>query len=135
MILLLQGSNDIGRLALAEKIAAESDRWRHVPIESLLETPVLQMVQGDIDEALLIGLAIHIAREMGKDFHTILTYADASEHVPAIKKELGDDIVTVHLMEEGGKSPCDHVIMTKEKSVNDLFKVIQDILQLAPLAE
>lgn len=133
MILLLQGSPDVGRLALAEKIASEVGQWRHVPIESLLETPALQMVRGKIDEGLLIGLAVHIAREMTEEgFHTVLTYPDASEHIPDIKKELGDSFCAVHLMEEKKESPCDHIVITKEKSVNDLFACIQALLTSAP---
>ncbi|OGJ59604.1 hypothetical protein A2635_00840 [Candidatus Peribacteria bacterium RIFCSPHIGHO2_01_FULL_51_9] len=133
MILLLQGQSDIGRITLAEKIASEVDQWRHVPVESLLETPVFQMIQGDIDEELLLGLAVHLARELaGEGFHTVLTYPDASEHIPAIKKELGDSFCAVHLMEEENKSPCDHVIITKDKSVNDLFALIRNIFKSAP---
>src|SRR3989344_2260376 len=121
MILLLQGQNAVGRITLAEKIASEMDQWRHIPIESLLETPVFHKISGDVDEELLLGLAVHLARELaGEGFHTVLTYPDASEYIPAIKKELGDSFRAIHLMEEENASPCDHVIITKDKSVNDL---------------
>ena len=130
MILLLQGSTDIGRVALAEKIIEGRDDWRHLPIEGIADIDLLQMIDGEMPEELLVGLGTHLANEMeGQGFHVLLSYEDATPYLPTLREERGEKLITIHLQDDGPPpSGHDHVIPAKSESVNDLYQTIEKII-------
>jgi hypothetical protein len=130
MILLLQGSTDLGRVALAEKITEKHDQWRHLPIEGVAEIGLIEMPEGAANETILVTLACHLAREMQEQkFNVILSYEDLTNHLGDLKEELGDDLISVHL-ENDAEYPqgFDHVLDAKKKSVNELYEEIAGII-------
>lgn len=131
MILLLQGSTDLARIALAEKITKEHLTWRHLPIEGLTETDIFQeAVPMEPSEDLLLMLAIHLAKEMHtKDAHVLLSYQDATPYLADMRSELGEDFLSIFLHCDGPPpSGHDHVLPAKGESVNDLYQAIQKII-------
>ena len=131
MIILLQGSTDLARVALAEKITKKHSTWRHLPIEGLTETDIFQeAIPMEPSEDLLLMLAIHLAKEMhAKNTHVLLSYQDATPYLADMRSELGEDFLSVFLHTDGPKpSGHDHVLPVKGESVNDLYQIVQKII-------
>ncbi|MBI3336705.1 hypothetical protein HYZ98_04040 [Candidatus Peregrinibacteria bacterium] len=131
MILLLQGSSDLARVALAEKIIKEHSTWRHLPIEGLSETEIFrEAIPVEPSEDLLLMLAIHLAKEMhAKNTHVLLSYQDATPFLADMRSELGADFISMFLHCDGpAPSGHDHLLPAKGESVNDLYQIVQKII-------
>lgn len=131
MILLLQGSTDLARVALAEKITKEHPQWRHLPVEGLLESEVFQeAIPIEPSEDLMMMLALHLAKEMHKkNTHILISYQDATAYLNDIRSELEMPFVSVFLHVKGPPpSGHDHILAAKEASVNDLYQQLKEII-------
>jgi hypothetical protein len=130
MILLLQGSTNVGRIALAEKIVRENTTWRHLPVEGLAEVDLFAHFNKNPDDEMLLNLACHLAKELhNQNMSVILSHQDATPFLEDIRGELGDDLITIHLHSEK-KHPisCDYVLDAKVKSINELYAEIAGII-------
>lgn len=131
MILFLQGSSDLARVALAEKMTNKHPEWRHLPIEGLTETEIFKgAIPIDPSEDLLIMLALHLAKEMhAKGNHVLLSYQDATPYLRDIRAELDIPFSSVFLHIDGPPpSGHDHILSAKGTSVNDLYRFIEEII-------
>lgn len=130
MIILVAGSTPAIRGALAEKICAENDEWRHLAMEDLSES--LEAHGGkEYDEDQLLAIACNCANEMQKDgYHMILSLKNAKKFVPVLRENIEGDCLAIHLGEPHKDlvDIFDHVINTKNASINDIEKFLRPLL-------
>jgi len=137
MVLLLAGTSEVGRNAIATKIVKDWEQWRHLPVEQLAEIEMLSEANPEGDESLLVRIACHCAKEMNEEgFHLLISMPFMDNAHDIAKEELGEDIVAVHLgpMDHLAHSDFPHRINTDEHSVTDTIALLAALLPSKPAA-
>lgn len=123
MVILLDGTSKMGRIAIAEQLVEKNQAWKHLALEVIEgATPP------DQDKDFHAQVVKRCADELEKDnLHLILTLPGESEQFAMLSRALKPDVITVHL----GKDPAgeyDYVIDPNAKSVKDVVKFLETIM-------
>jgi hypothetical protein len=128
MVILLAGSSDLGRSAIARAVTVDRPQWRHLPLENLTEAVRLQQIDLSEDESVLARIASHCAQELFEDGFNLILSLPTTEHVPALREELQQGCLTVLLGDDEG-ADADCVIDTAVQTVKDSAKIIEGLIK------
>jgi hypothetical protein len=126
MVILLAGSSDVGRSAIARAVTVDRPQWRHLPLENLTEAVRLQQIDLSEDESVLARIASHCAQELREDGFNLILSLPTTEHVPALKEQLQDGCLTVVLGDADPAADC--VIDTAVRTVKDSAEIIDGLI-------
>jgi hypothetical protein len=133
MLLLLEGSSDIGRALIAQRIVRAEKNWRHMAMEDLRELTVhYKMGVGDNDAA-IVQLACHLANELRHDGIHLMISSPAAPHLATmLMEESAGESRSIHLgnAEEVENEPFDCVVDTTKISAAEACKIIGDLLRI-----
>jgi hypothetical protein len=124
MVILLDGTSKMGRIAIAEQLVEKNQAWKHLALEVIEgATPP------DQDEDFHAQVVKRCAEELGRDnLHLMLTLPGESEQFAMLSRALKPNVVTVHLGKDG-EGDYDYVIDPNAKSVKDVVKFLETIMQ------
>lgn len=132
MIVLIEGSSDLGRALIAQHMVRAKQNWRHMAIDDLRELTVhYHMGVGDND-TILLRLACHLAKELQPDDIHLMISAPAAPHlVEILEEESAGECRSIHLgtHDEIGDAPFDCVLDTKT-SAAEACRVIGELLSV-----
>lgn len=129
MVILLEGTSDLGRMAIAEKVSERHPQWKHLEL-GVIEN--MQPPEGEEDDERPFHLQVvkRCVEELEKaGLHLILSLPDAHEHLTLLQKGLRPNCVVIHL----GDAPrdndtYDYVFDTKSKSMKEITKFLDDLV-------
>jgi hypothetical protein len=127
MVILLEGSSDLGRMAIAEKTVEKHPTWKHLALGVIEE---MQPPEGEEDDERPFHLQVvkRCVDELAKSgLHLVLSLPEAHEHLALLKKGLQPDCVVIHLGTTED-DVYDYVIDTKKKSMNDILKFLDELI-------
>ena len=124
MVILLDGTSKMGRIAIAEQLVEANPAWKHLALEVIEgATPPDQEV--DFHAQVVKRCSDELARD---NQHLVLTLPGESEQFALLSRALKPHVITVHLGEdEAGK--YDYVIDPNAKSVKDVVKFLEGIMK------
>ncbi len=115
----------MGRVTIAEKAVAEHDSWRHLALEVLAEAAMPQEEESDGHLQVIRKCVEELAKE---GMHLMLTMPGDSPHRDLLALALKPDCITVHLGEASDGPEYDFVIDPTVRSVNDVTKFLNTIM-------
>lgn len=124
MVILLDGTSKMGRIAIAEQIVEKNPAWKHLALE---------VIEGaappDQEEDFHAQVVKRCADELEKDnLHLVLTLPGDSDQFALLSRALKPNVITVHLGGEN-EGDYDYVIDPNAKSVKDVVKFLETIMQ------
>jgi len=137
MFLLLAGSTEMARALIVDEFLGEHSDWRHLALEDIADA---EMDTGDMEEEDIFGFQMAfmtmVACECAKEEnaagrHVIITCPD-SDMLPGIYSEIEEEIISVFLGEHSDADGFDHVIDSASKSMVEISKKLDQIIQAQP---
>jgi DNA polymerase I-like protein with 3'-5' exonuclease and polymerase domains len=138
MFLLLAGSTEMARALIVDEFLENHDDWRHLALEDIQD----QEIEGadDMEDEDVFGfqmafmtmVACECAKEAHEKGHRILITCPESEMLEGIYSEIEDPIISVFLGIENDADGFDHVINSSEKSMVEVCKQLNQIIQATP---
>ncbi|MBT4120009.1 MAG: hypothetical protein HOG89_05405 [Candidatus Peribacter sp.] len=141
MFLLLAGSTEMARALIVDEFLGGHEDWRHLALEDIQdqemdEAPGMEdMSEDDIfgfQMAFMTMVACECAKEARAQGHRILITCPESEMLEGIYNEIEEPIISVFLGIEEDSDGFDHVINSSEKSMVEVCKLLNDIIQAQP---
>mgnify|MGYP006915944066 CR=1 FL=1 len=140
MFLLLAGSTEMARALIVDEFLGNHDDWRHLALEDIQEQDIemeegMEMNEEDVfgfQMAFMTMVACECAKEARAKGHRILITCPETEMLEGIYNEIEEPIVSVFLGLEGEADGFDHVINSSEKSMVEVCKFLNDIIQATP---
>jgi hypothetical protein len=134
MVILLTGSSQLSRSAIANRFVKEDKQWRHLPLEELDKLQPLQDIEGRERDDVLLRIACQCALElMEQGFHLIIS----CEYMPAAgaiaRDELKDDVLLVHIGGSNEIEDSDYPfrIDASRATVGEVYQYLQDLISKA----
>ena len=126
MVIFLEGSSDIARLALADQIVKKHKKWRHLSMQNLVDMVGQLGIEVDEEEPFLLQLACQCAQEMKDEGHHMVLSMPVIDDLDAVRGDIDDQCVFVHFAtpEEDAVDGYDYIVNTSEHSVNDAYKML-----------
>ena len=138
MFLLLAGSTEMARALIVDEFLGDHEDWRHLALEDIQD----QEFEGgeDMEEddvfgfqmAFMTMVACECAKEARALGHRILITCPESEMLEGIYNEIEEPIISVFLGVEADADGFDHVINSSEKSMVEVCKLLNEIIQAKP---
>lgn len=127
MLLLLRGSSDVVRAALANAIVQKRPSWRYFSPDELMEGMAFLGLGGDVDESILSVILSESAKELEADgFHVLYAAPSGDELHGSLREAMGEKYKAVHL---GPKKPDhDHTLNVKGLSAQQAYEALEPFL-------
>lgn len=138
MFLLLAGSTEMARALIVDEFLGNHDDWRHLALEDIQDQEVEDSEDMDEDDvfgfqmAFMTMVACECAKEARAQGHRILITCPESEMLEGIYHEIDEPIISVFLGAAEDADGFDHVINSSEKSMVEVCKLLQNIIQAEP---
>lgn len=131
MIVLIEGSSDLGRALIAQRLTRAQENLRHMAMDDLRELTVhYKMGMGDNDK-ILLQLACHLAKELQSDgIHLMISSPLAPHLVAILEEEAKGECRSIHLgaPEEVDGAGFDCIVDTGKTSTADACRIIGELL-------
>ena len=140
MFLLLAGSTEMARALIVDEFLGAHDDWRHLALEDIQDVEVegaeeLDMEDEDVfgfQQAFMTMVACECAKEAQQAGNHVIITCPESDMIEGVYHEIDDDIISVYLGTPEEADGFDHVIDSAEKSMVEVCKKLEDIIQAMP---
>ncbi len=131
-LLLVAGSTETARQMITDEFLSEHADWRHLALEDIMNEEVEEEDDLGMQEAFMMMVACQCAKdELEKGNHVIIT-CPTSEMIGGVFQEFESLPTTVYLGTEDEADGFDHIIDASEKSMSDVSKFLNQIIQGQP---
>jgi hypothetical protein len=140
MFLLLAGSTEMARALIVDEFLGNHVDWRHLALEDIQDQELdmdgsEEMNEDDVfgfQMAFMTMVACECAKEARTLGHHVLITCPESEMLEGVYNEIEEQIISVFLGVEEDADGFDHVINSSEKSMVEVCKLLNDIIQAQP---
>lgn len=130
----------MARALIVDEFLGNHDDWQHLAMEDIQEQNMDMDENMDTNEEDVFGfqmafmtmVACECAKEARALGHRILITCPESEMLEGIYSEIEEPIISVFLGTKEDSDGFDHVINSSEKSMVEVCKFLNDIIQTTP---
>lgn len=126
MVILLVGSTQLARAAIATRMVKEDGQWRHLAVEELAEIEPLDTVEEKERSDVMLRIACKCAEELENQGYHVIISGDYRPSILAMARSELERIIGVHVGPqyeiEGSEFP--HVLDAKTATASDVHEIL-----------
>lgn len=136
MFLLLAGSSEMARALIVDEFLGSNSDWRHLALEDIQDVEMDEDMEDEdifnFQMTFMTMVACECAKEARQAGHHILITCPESEMLEGVYSEIDEPIISVFLGSEEDADGFDHVIDSSSKSMVEISKILDEIIQAQP---
>ncbi len=131
MVILLAGSSQLGRSAIATRLVKEDKQWRHLPLEELAQMDQIGEMDIAANPDVMLRIACQCAMELqDQGFNLIISCDYAPSAAIIVQDELGQDVIPIHIgsEEELERSEFPHRVDANKSTIGEVHTFLHSFL-------